>query len=53
MDSTGTGPDVDAVLTVRELTRQLRSRFVNVDLLDEEESTRRSASRRARATSSA
>ena len=37
MDSTGTGPDVDAVLTVRELTRQLRSRFVNVDLLDEEE----------------
>ncbi|WP_346674858.1 [FeFe] hydrogenase, group A [Enorma phocaeensis] len=37
MDSTGAGPDVDAVLTVRELTRQLRSRFVNVDLLDEEE----------------
>lgn len=37
MDSTGTGPDVDAVLTVRELTRQLRSRFVNVDLLEEEE----------------
>ena len=36
MDSTGTGPDVDAVLTVRELTRQLRSRFVNVDLLEEE-----------------
>ena len=37
MDSTGTGPDVDAVLTVRELGRQLRSRFVNVDLLEEEE----------------
>ncbi|WP_297037315.1 [FeFe] hydrogenase, group A, partial [uncultured Enorma sp.] len=37
MDSTGSGPDVDAVLTVRELTRQLRSRFVNVDLLEEEE----------------
>ena len=37
MDSTGTGPDVDAVLTVRELTRQIQSRFVNVDLLEEEE----------------
>ncbi len=37
MDSTGTGPDVDAVLTVRELTRQLRSRFVNVGLLEEED----------------
>ena len=37
MDSTGTGADVDTVLTVRELTRQLRSRFVNVDLLEEAE----------------
>ena len=37
MDAGGTGRDVDAVLTVRELARQLRSRFVNVDLLDEEE----------------
>ena len=37
MHSTEAGPDVDAVLTVRELSRQLRSRFVNVDLLDEEE----------------
>lgn len=37
MDSTGTGPDVDAVLSVRELTRQLRQRFVDVDLLDEED----------------
>lgn len=37
MDSTGTGPDVDAVLSVRELTRQLRQRFVNVDLLEEED----------------
>lgn len=37
MDAAGTGADVDAVLTVRELTRQIRSRFVNVDLLEEEE----------------
>ena len=37
MDAAGTGHDVDAVLTVRELTRQLRSRFVDVDLLEEEQ----------------
>ncbi|MFQ9742126.1 MAG: [Fe-Fe] hydrogenase large subunit C-terminal domain-containing protein [Slackia sp.] len=35
MDAAGTGFDVDAVLTVRELTRQIKSRFLNVGLLEE------------------
>lgn len=34
---TDAGFDVDAVLTVRELQRQIKSRFVNVGLLEEEE----------------
>ncbi len=37
MDSNEGVCDVDAVLTVRELQRQIKSRFVNVALLDEEE----------------
>ena len=37
MDAAGAGPDVDVVLTVRELIRQLKSRFVDVALLPEEE----------------
>ena len=37
MDAAGTGSDVDAVLTVRELARQLKSRFVNLKMLEEEE----------------
>ena len=37
MDAAGAGPDVDAVLTVRELIRQLKSRFVSLSLLGEEE----------------
>lgn len=37
MDTTGTGPDVDVVLTTRELGRMLRAAFINVPDLDEEE----------------
>ncbi len=37
MDAGETGADVDVVLTVRELIRQLKSRFVDVALLPEEE----------------
>lgn len=37
MNASGTGFDVDAVLTVRELTRQIKSRFLNVELLEERE----------------
>lgn len=37
MDAAGTGSDVDAVLTVRELIRQIKSRFVDVALLEAEE----------------
>lgn len=37
MASTEAPSDVDAVLTVRELQRQLKSRFVNVALLDEDD----------------
>ena len=37
MDAAGTGHDVDVVLTVRELIRQLKSRFGDIDLLEEEQ----------------
>lgn len=37
MEATEGVPDVDAVLTVRELQRQIKSRFLNVALLDEED----------------
>lgn len=37
MDTTGTGLDVEAVLTTRELGRMLRARFVNAAALPEEE----------------
>ena len=37
MDTTGTGPDVDVVLTTRELGRMLKAQFINVRNLPEEE----------------
>ncbi|MDO4443151.1 MAG: [Fe-Fe] hydrogenase large subunit C-terminal domain-containing protein, partial [Slackia sp.] len=37
MESNEGVSDVDAVLTVRELQRQIKSRFVNVSLLDEQD----------------
>lgn len=37
MDSHDGIPDVDAVLSVRELQRQIKSRFLDVSLLDEED----------------
>lgn len=37
MDASGAASDVDVVLTVRELIRQLKARFVDVALLPEEE----------------
>ena len=37
MDTTGTGPDVDAVLTTRELGRMIKAKVANVHDLAEEE----------------
>jgi NADH-quinone oxidoreductase subunit G len=37
LDSTGTGPDVDAVLTVREIARLITSLNIDVAALDEED----------------
>ncbi|MDR2108156.1 MAG: (2Fe-2S)-binding protein [Coriobacteriales bacterium] len=37
LDSTGTGPDVDAVLTVREIARLIKSLNINVAALPEED----------------
>lgn len=37
MDVTGTGPDVDAVLTTREIERLIRAEHIQLDQLEEEE----------------
>lgn len=37
MDTTGTGQDVEAVITTRELARMLRAKFINVKALPEDE----------------
>lgn len=37
MNAAGAGPDVDVVLTTREVERMIRSEHINLSLLDEEE----------------